>query len=786
MSVRIFDIRGRTLKKDNPPLFHPIHMPPFLTSPLINRNRNERVLGKKRDFYHQKSQLGINKVGNDPLHYGMESGIDYDSPPKTQVIRHRDEKGGYKEGLKGVPSTRSYSTAKGRAKLQARIDRGDFKVKKKRPPPIDMKKPHRVIKKYVSDLPNNPTAEVKRPKYKKEIRTHKIAVVNPETNESYPTTEPKDDLDLTKFRKGDFKTFNPRHIAHSSVGMGDMERDRDETDDQYLGHNLVQYPTTTTGGEGWVERNGRLEHSNPLIGSGIGMSSKGTPLNEETIVGQTLDKGDDPRVKPRTWEGKDRMGMSKVDKLKEKPKTLAKVLKKYGAQHSTLIDADVIERVGHDLTYEPNQYSALEGVPIDDDNSRAMRALPQPRYKYRGDKIITTNKRTGETKPLGDLMITHMNRGYDVENVMEQTKSEFYYFKGSQKGNQHYSTTDDSAKVAEQREDDNPYTIPRKGGNYDRTGKETTQEEIDAYLSRGGSKARFSKHYGKRNIPIQGSNVGAMNAPRTYKMEGGEYKWGGFIIPYDGGDLEGRSVMIPKQKDEPLSFNLRGKDYDATYKGFERDNREMVEELIGEEKQETLMIEPEDLSMTQGAKFDINWDTQERGVVRGDLTNKKLFKDKDLKEIAMTKGIAVEARSRGEDKGRGGMYDMFRGNKGKTSKGQKGEVRKGIMRTKWDTTDGKGREVLYRPTTQNPTAVMKKIITAPLYKRAQAPRELLLEKLKIGNPDAFTLEDTSQNVGQAPSSGEFEENFLSSEVVVSEDDLTDDGGDYAIANYEEF
>ena len=812
------------------------------------------------------------------IDYDMDSGIDYtDTTIRTKEISPYPN---YAEGLVGAKSTRSYSTPKALAELQARKASGAFNKpritiedtdsntyqvysggdhrreirekdqrevlrkrreeslkyekdarhagknpsitiedtdtntynvynsrlhrheiqtlgqRKKRTDPIQQKHARHAKKHYeakakfdkrfdlLAPTRHEAQIEVKRPKQKKEIREHSLRQINPETNEPYPRQPPiskeeMDALDLTKFARGHFKTFNPRHIHHARVGMGDTERSLGEKDDQYFGHNLVQYPTTTTGGEAWVRRGGRLEHSNPMIGQ---------LLNEETIVGETIDRGDDPISKPRTWEGKDRMGMSRPDKLREKPNTLTKMLKKKPVGRSVLMDADAIAKVGTDITYENKVIPTLKGEAM---LETAYSTRQQPSYKY---------------DPKSSLKISNVFRGFADDAVMENTRSEFYFY--NEEGKKEYRALGEEPQPGDILPTIYATDSYREGAidtgmggrelgaylsapPYDELEKPEAkprlpQAEIDAYTTRPDSKLRLRSHYGEsgmseiKSVKQAGGKEGRIVVNKS-TIQGSDRLPYGMKEPRTYGDLEGKSVMIPKQKDEPLHFRVKGKDFDYDTKGYERERREMVEELVGEQKQETLLLEPEDLGMTEGVKYDPNWDTQERGVVRGSLANKKLFKDKDLKALAMTKGIAVEKREVGGDKGRGGRYDTFRGNKGKSAKGQKGVVKGGIMRTKWEVIDGVGREVFYRPTSQNPTAVMEKIIPAPKYRRAQAPRELLLEKLRIGNPDAFTLDDDYQPSGEAP---QYEENFLSSEFVDSEDDLTDDDGDYAIAQYD--
>ena len=637
-----------------------------------------------------------------------------------------------------------------------------------------------------------------------EVRSVPLNRLNPETDAPYDTTpvslEDAKALDLTKFSRGHFKTFNPRHIHHTSVGMGDRERFDEVGDDRYYGENLVQYPTTTTGGEGYVRRGitsslsegyenvdypgeqTRLEHSNPMIGK---------LLNEDTILGETLDIGKDAS-KPITWEGTDRYGMSRGEKSKKSKQTLAK---KIGKIRDPI--TDLRDDLGEESTYtdpktgETFTFKVPTNLPI-------KAKLPNKPIKQGAYSI-----RIKDTKPtLKELQIRECNRDPDL-CVMDNTKSEFFYF--NEEGEKEYRDLGEELEPGDIIPSKYKTTAYRDGAidkgmggrelgtylgapAYDTDEEveekpEMPQERIDAYLNRPDSKGRFFKETDRKTTTIQGS---------------GELPYG-YREPKTYGDLEGKSVKIPKQKDEPLHFIVKGKEFEMGFKGAERTNREEVEEIVGEQKQRTKELGVvrrtrgggkegvSELGMTEGIKYDYNWDASDRQPVRGSLSDKKLFKDKDLRQYAQTKGIAIEAPEFNPDKGRGGMFNLMRGNKGKSSKGQKGVVRGGMLRTKYEVKDGKGKEVKYYPRGQNPTAINYKQAERPKYRKAQAPRALLLQKLKVGTPDAFSAQEELWNEDYGNTalvgSGNNLEEIEGAETD-DEDDPFADEGDYAVGQYE--
>ena len=204
--------------------------------------------------------------------------------------------------------------AEAKAKLEARKARGDFK-----PKPTKKDKHRR-------GEDQEPTThygkETKRPTHKVEKRSAPLIPNYEDYTASTPTPEGFDPTKINvKKDKKVFANFRPEHMTRiADSGLRDTERSQDHTDTGYMGHNLVQYPTTTTGGEAiFQDRGGRLEHPSMLGGL----------LNEETIIGQTLDRGDYPETKPISWEGTKAGGYSrKQGSSKTTPMTLERRMKK--------------------------------------------------------------------------------------------------------------------------------------------------------------------------------------------------------------------------------------------------------------------------------------------------------------------------------------------------------------------------------------------------------------------------------------------------------------------------
>ena len=215
MSVRIFDIRGRTFKRDNPPIPAPLRvLNPLIhthkgTKPLRwvqNHLRTGTIKDKTPKFFHQKSPLdSANQVGNDPLHYGMDSGMDYDSPATTyqsapypnykestpikRVVKKTDkERVAERIRIKGTKTEKSAKYKATLERLRKKKESGGYKEKPR--PNIEdskvlkrkgrVKKPKTLIEDQ-KPLPINPK-ETRNAKYKQEIRSTKLNVVNPETN----------------------------------------------------------------------------------------------------------------------------------------------------------------------------------------------------------------------------------------------------------------------------------------------------------------------------------------------------------------------------------------------------------------------------------------------------------------------------------------------------------------------------------------------------------------------------------------------------------------------------
>lgn len=284
----------------------------------------------------------------------------------------------YRKGIKGkmtkqqetqyrtllARETKGYAEAL--AKLKARKARGDFKPKSKVAPKR---------RGHDQNPKTNEGKEIKKPKFKPEVRSVALKRNAPKLKDTSSSTDAeeryKKALDPTKINvKRDAKAFGkfkPEFIhTIADSGLTDMERSQDTTDSGYFGHNLVQYPTTTTGDEAiFVERDGVLQHpamkTSPMdrydpinreLGdyggnSGILASAQRVAepvfgmrkdkegrdydgrVNENTIVGRTIDRGDNPMSKPRSWEGTKAGGYSKKETLKPKPPmTLEKRLTK--------------------------------------------------------------------------------------------------------------------------------------------------------------------------------------------------------------------------------------------------------------------------------------------------------------------------------------------------------------------------------------------------------------------------------------------------------------------------
>ena len=161
-----------------------------------------------------------------------------------------------------------------------------------------------------------------RSEFKKEVRGVELSKFVPKYEKSVP--KPIEEIDPTDINvKRDakaFGTFKPEFIAQTSQGISNevgLAPDLviTEGDDNFMG---------TTGGEAWVYDDvmGMNRHPNPLIGK---------LLNEQNIIGKTIDRGNAPMSAPRSWEGTKKGGMSRKQDFKkmEKQKTtnsLQKVL----------------------------------------------------------------------------------------------------------------------------------------------------------------------------------------------------------------------------------------------------------------------------------------------------------------------------------------------------------------------------------------------------------------------------------------------------------------------------
>ena len=294
--------------------------------------------------------------------------------------------------------TKGYAGAK--AELEKRKARGDFKPKPKPKP------------RTLRGSDQNPTThygkETKRPTFKPEVRSVDLGV-----SMAKPKGKPVDidptKIDVAKDAKK-FGKFKPELIHRiSDTGLGDLERSQAPQDSGYFAPQLVQYPTTTTGGEAIFQRgaSGRLEHPSILRNR----------LNEESIVGQTIDRGNNPQSKPRSWEGTKAGGYSKREKHKEAtPMSLERRMKKGAIGTIGKADEELRKSQAH-----PQQ------KPFEEPKAREYANVPILKsVKYvAGDMGY---KKDPEHAILADLRIKQgaFSRGECGDSVGDQTCSEFY------------------------------------------------------------------------------------------------------------------------------------------------------------------------------------------------------------------------------------------------------------------------------------------------------------------------------------------------------------------------
>lgn len=354
--------------------------------------------------------------------------------------------------------TKGYAEAK--AKLEARKARGDFKrpsikvedtdtntyevysgVKHRAEVEAKKKPPRRTLR----GADQNPTThygkEIRRPKFVPEVRSVDLGVSMAKAKGKPVDIDPTK-IDVAKDAKK-FGKFKPEFIHRiSDTGLADLERSQAPQDSGYFAPQLVQYPTTTTGGEYIFKRgaSGRLEHpamrnDKPVFG-GVG---KATPLHyapfdkpkdgvefsgirnyaldEESIVGQTIDRGNNPQSKPRSWEGTKAGGYSKREKHKEAtPMSLERRLKKGAIGTIGKADEELRKSQAHpqQKPFEEPKAREFPNVPI----------LKSVKY-VAGDMGY---KKDPKHAQLADLRIKQgaFSRGECGDSVGDQTCSEFY------------------------------------------------------------------------------------------------------------------------------------------------------------------------------------------------------------------------------------------------------------------------------------------------------------------------------------------------------------------------
>ncbi len=312
--------------------------------------------------------------------------------------------------------------------------------------------------------------EIARPKYVKEQRSVK-GVRKPLVEPVKPKPLPKgfDPTDFKKIRK-DLKKdktpfFKPEFIEQTTYGMG-------LGDDQLL---EIDMPTTTTGGEGWVMDEGRDEYhfprqrfneefarthnamlerqrskSNPLVEPRLDLQ-----LTESSVVGKTINRGDEPISKPVSWEGTTGRGLSRKQKQPPpKVNTLEKTLRKGGY----LKDAG-----GGDVKVNLAGQEIIKGA-----YSRAQ----QPRYEY-DDEFADLRLQTQAS-----------TRGECGDGT--KTCSEFYVMVEN-------SAPEDMWNMGKGDWGESKQRILGKGG-------EISEEQVDRYMNRPDSKARFRAEKGRKKI----------------------------------------------------------------------------------------------------------------------------------------------------------------------------------------------------------------------------------------------------------------------------------------------
>lgn len=355
--------------------------------------------------------------------------------------------------------TKGYAEAK--AKLEARKKRGDFKRPSIRVEDTDTntyevysgvkhraeveakKKP---APRRLRGADQNPTThygkEIRRPKFVPEVRSVDLGVSMAKPKGKPVDIDPRK-IDVKKDAKK-FGKFKPELIHRiSDTGLADLERSQAPQDSGYFAPQLVQYPTTTTGGEAVfqdIDGSGILRHpamrgDKPVFG-GVGVA---TPLNyapfdkpkdgrefsgirnyaldEESIVGQTIDRGNLPMSKPRSWEGTKGGGYSRKEAYKAgAPMSLERRLKKGAIGTIGKADEELRKSQAH-----PQQ------KPFKEPKAREFPNVPILKTaEYVAGKL--GYKKDPEHAKLADLRIKQgaFSRGECGDSVGDQTCSEFY------------------------------------------------------------------------------------------------------------------------------------------------------------------------------------------------------------------------------------------------------------------------------------------------------------------------------------------------------------------------
>ena len=335
------------------------------------------------------------------------------------------------------------------------------------------KRPKRAVKK------SKPSYEVRRPAFRREVRD--VKGTRPKLVPDEPTgyAQEIDPTDIStkavskaQKKKGAF--FRPEFIQHASYGMG---RGGDPTELE------IGMPSTTTGGEAFVMDEGRTElhhrgatefneeyaniHNQMLMRQGetklLRKPRIDLLLTESTMEGQNIDRGKDPD-NPVSFEGTKGRGLSRPQKAPPmKVNTLEKTLRKGGYLMENEVRSSKVNLAGEQII--KGRYSNLN----------------QPRmehYYRKGMPIRKLEKSYGGYDALKIQMSQQKDRGECGDGT--KTCSEFYVMVEN-------SAPEDAWNMNE--------------GDYGKSKqkqiveKAMPKKDIDAYMNRPDSKARFHRHH---------------------------------------------------------------------------------------------------------------------------------------------------------------------------------------------------------------------------------------------------------------------------------------------------